>query len=83
VNPAGVVIAIAGTWIICQVMAGHALERLNLLQPRTTGSGGGSILPPGVPNPGSVVPGTPKNPANWWEIPFQQLPFTTGGGNSL
>jgi hypothetical protein len=61
VNPAGVVLAIAGVWVISQVFAGHALERLNILPDRkdTPKSGGGFI--PGVPDPGDLAPGGMPN----------------------
>lgn len=63
-NPAGLVIAIAGVWVVCQVMAGNALERLNLLQPKASGGG---LLPPGaVPGPDDIkpyLPGGDRNPA--------------------
>lgn len=87
-NPAGVVIAIAGTWIICQVFAGDALQRLNIVKPVTDDGGGGLIpgLPGSLPNPGDLVPGGKGNPGNWWDIPgaggnpFKNLPFTSSTG---
>jgi hypothetical protein len=67
VNPAGLVIAIIGGWIVSQVFAGNALERLNILKPD---DGNGSIIPKAIPDAVTpYVPGGPKNPAQWWQIP--------------
>lgn len=59
-NPAGVVIAIAGMWIVSQVFAGNALERLNILKPRAADT---PTVPPGlVPGITPYLPGGDKNP---------------------
>jgi hypothetical protein len=72
-NPAGVVLAIAGAWVVSQVFAGNALERLNILKPRPAGDGG--VLPPGVgPGLAPYIPGGDKNPA----VPT--FPDIFGGG---
>lgn len=31
-NPSGLVLVIFGVWVGCQVFAGHALERLNIVK---------------------------------------------------
>jgi hypothetical protein len=61
VNPAGVVLAIAGIWIVSQVFAGNALERLGILKPTPTDQGGG-IIPDIGSGLAPYVPGGPKNP---------------------
>lgn len=75
-NPAGILIAIAGAWIVSQVFAGNALERMNILKPAPTGGGGG----PGLPDVTPYVPGGPKNPPS---IDFGDLfPKGFGGGGT-
>jgi len=32
VNPAGLVVAVAGVWVICQVFGGNALVRLGIVK---------------------------------------------------
>jgi hypothetical protein len=32
VNPSGLLLVLAGTWILCQVLAGRALYRLKILE---------------------------------------------------
>lgn len=60
-NPAGIVIAIAGVWIVSQVFAGNALERLKILQPKQ--DAGGSSGLPGADKVLPYLPGGDKNPA--------------------
>lgn len=38
-NPAGLVVAIAGTWVICQVFGGNALVRLGVVKGDTVTAG--------------------------------------------
>ena len=35
-NPGGLVLVIAGVWVLTQVFGGHALERLNVVKAATT-----------------------------------------------
>jgi hypothetical protein len=35
VNPSGVVLVLAGAWVLCQVLGGNALRRLNISGPAT------------------------------------------------
>ena len=67
-NPAGIVLAIAGAWVVSQVFAGNLLQRLNIIKPAPTGTdnGGGSLLPDlGKLNPGldysKLLPGSGLN----------------------
>lgn len=56
-NAAGLVLAIAGVWVISQVFAGHALERLNIMPaPAATSSGDGGGVPDAVPGGRSNPP---------------------------
>jgi hypothetical protein len=61
VSPSGVVLMIAGVWVLSQVFAGNALTRLNILTPadpvqgfiRTpggTGAPAATTVPGGLPN---------------------------------
>lgn len=59
-NPAGILIAVAGVWVTCQVFGGNALERLGILKPDP--AGGGGIVPPIGPGLAPYIPGGPKNP---------------------
>jgi hypothetical protein len=74
VNPAGIVLGIAGVWVLCQVFGGNALGRLNIVPPDTgssTGTGLGAL--PG--EIGKGLPGGTYNPPNWWDIiPLPGLP---------
>jgi hypothetical protein len=75
VNPAGIVLGVAGVWVLCQVFGGNALTRLNIVPADSAGSSTGTGL-------GAVVDGIPKglpggqyNPPNWWDIiPLPGLP---------
>lgn len=31
-NPSGIVLFIAGTWVLCQVFGGQALQRLGIIE---------------------------------------------------
>lgn len=54
-NPGGVVLVVAGVWVLCQVLGGDALKRLGIVG-QTTDSGSSSEFP-GVPDQGySNVP---------------------------
>jgi hypothetical protein len=60
VRSGGVVLVIAGVWVLCQVLGGNALERLGIIgqaDSDTTVAGGGSIA--GVPDKG--YSGVPHN----------------------
>ena len=35
-NPGGVVLTLAGVWVLFQVLGGHALERLNIIPGSTS-----------------------------------------------
>lgn len=62
-NPAGLVLIIAGTWIVSQVFAGNALQRLNIIKPsETTGFGLPDLKIPDLPQITPYLPGGPKNP---------------------
>lgn len=53
-NASGAVVILAGVWILCQVLGGNALERLNIVT--SGGSSTSTPTPPGVtpsPSPGS------------------------------
>lgn len=63
-NPAGILLIIAGTWVVSQVFAGNALQRLNIVKPsESTG-----LLPdltwPTVPQPKQIIPYLPGGPGN-------------------
>jgi hypothetical protein len=65
VNPAGIVIAVAGVWVIAQVFAGNALERLAILKPAGDAAGGGGGAVAGAVG-GAItgaLPGGASNPA--------------------
>lgn len=74
-NPAGILIAIAGVWVVSQVFAGNALERLGILRPDTAGGSGG-VVPPIGPGLAPYVPGGDKNPVL---PPFPDLFGSVGG----
>lgn len=60
-NPAGVVLCIAGAWVLCQVLGGNALNRLGITTTSTsTGTGSGSSSG-GTGNTPQVVPSTPNS----------------------
>lgn len=59
-NPAGLVVAIAGIWVVCQVFGGNALERLGVLSPSGSGLPGPDVVGPGL---APFVPGGDRNPA--------------------
>ncbi len=69
-NPAGIVIAIAGIWVVSQVFAGNALERLNILKPSGSSGGGGVPGLPTVPGVAPNLPGGRNNPTapNWGDL---------------
>lgn len=77
-NPAGLVIAIAGVWVVCQVFGGNALERLGVLKPESAradipGAIGGSVTP--------FLPGGDRNPPS---LDFGDLfPSLGGSGKYL
>lgn len=54
-NPGGLVVAIVGVWLGCQILGGHMLERLGLV----SGSGATGAAPAVAVAPagGSPVPG--------------------------
>ena len=58
-NPAGLVLIIAGLWVTAQVTAGNALQRLNIVKPPAPDGGGSPIVPP---NLGQYAPGGSQNP---------------------
>jgi hypothetical protein len=59
VNPGGILLCVAGVWVLCQLLGGDALGRLGIYQPAdavppTGGSSGGSGLGDGAgPGQGS------------------------------
>lgn len=60
-NPAGILLVIAGTWVIAQITAGKALERMGLVKP----DDGGKLVndPAGVLGQiPPVLPGGSRNP---------------------
>lgn len=59
-NPAGLVLAIAGMWVVAQVFAGNALERLNILKPTPTDSY--DVIPDVAGGMKPYLPGGDKNP---------------------
>jgi hypothetical protein len=60
-NPAGIVIMIAGVWVISQIFAGNALQRLNIVKPEDASGG---LTLPSLPNTPVTpyLPGGSKNP---------------------
>lgn len=58
-NPGGILLCVAGVWVLCQLLGGDALARLGIYQPvndanpPTTGSSGGSGQDGGSPGQGS------------------------------
>jgi hypothetical protein len=60
VNPAGVVLAIAGAWVVAQVFAGNALERLNII--KADAGGGGVIADQIIGGARDALPGGASNP---------------------
>ncbi|WP_420118976.1 hypothetical protein [Micromonospora sp.] len=46
-RPSGLVLVIGGVWVLCQVLAGRALQRLGL----TDATGPDPFAPPGVARP--------------------------------
>lgn len=61
-SPSGVVLVIAGAWILCQVLGGNALGRLNITgqtqaQPTAPGAAGGHSGLDGGGNAGSGTGG--------------------------
>jgi hypothetical protein len=60
-NPAGIVLVVAGLWIVSQVFAGNALQRLNIVKPTTgiTSDGLQRIIPD---SPAPWLPGGSANP---------------------
>jgi hypothetical protein len=68
VNPAGIVLGVAGIWVLCQVFGGNALTRLNIVPTDTASAGSGTGL---GAVPGQIpkgLPGGQYNPPNWWDI---------------
>ncbi len=64
-NPAGILLVVAGTWVIAQVFAGDALRRLNIIPRSEDNSSPPSFDPqnpsrPGLPDP--QTPGFGRNP---------------------
>jgi len=59
-NPAGLVLMIAGAWVISQIFAGNALQRMNIIK---ASEATGSILP-SLPNTPVTpyLPGGAQNP---------------------
>lgn len=61
-KPSGVLLFIAGVWVLCQAFKGQALQRLGVIgggAPGSTssgsGSGSGGSAPPGTVGGGSVT----------------------------
>lgn len=60
VNPAGIVLVIAGMFVVSQVFAGNALQRLNIIKPsESTG-----LSLPKLPEPSQITPYLPGGPGN-------------------
>lgn len=78
-NPSGIVLMIAGVWVVSQVFAGNALGRLNILKPTAPTSGGGGLIP-GLPDPGDLIPGGRAGLPN---IDYGKLLPGSGGGGGL
>ena len=58
-NPGGIVVAVLGVWLGCQIFGGNMLERLGIIEtnatpPNYTGSGAGGV--------GGNVGGTADHP---------------------
>jgi hypothetical protein len=79
VNPAGIVIGIAGLWVVCQVFGGNALERLGVLGDAQ----GAKADVPGAIAGGAApfLPGGDRNPPalDWGSL----FPSSIGGGKYL
>lgn len=74
-NPAGLVLIIAGLWVTAQVTAGNALQRLNIVKPPAAAGGGGASIVP--PNLGQYAPGGSQNPPY---VDLNRIFGQTGGG---
>ncbi len=59
-NAAGILLCVAGTWVISQVFAGDALRRLNITpnasNPRSVDSGAGKVPDPGTGGNNKILP---------------------------
>lgn len=62
-NASGAVVILAGVWVLCQVLGGNALERLNIVTSGGSSKSAPSAPLPGqptpAPTPGQAVPGPP------------------------
>lgn len=66
-NPAGFVLIIAGIWVVSQVFAGNALQRMNIITPEEAATA--NPIDPLTP----YLPGGPQNPVlpqppNWSNV---------------
>ncbi len=61
-NAAGVVLAIAGIWVVSQVFGGNALERLNIIKPTSSAGGNASISDSIGGAAKDSIPGGKNNP---------------------
>jgi hypothetical protein len=61
-NPGGVVLAIVGVWVLCQVLGGDALNRLGITGQQQTDSGDSKEFP-NVPDHG--YNNVPHNAEGW------------------
>lgn len=52
----GVVIGLAGVWVLCQVFGGDALNRLGILSQDTGTQAPANISPDGIPNLNPKLP---------------------------
>lgn len=55
----GVLLVLAGVWVLCQVLGGNALERLGVIGQGGTDTSGGTSEFPNVPDKGYA--GVPHN----------------------
>jgi len=68
VNPGGLVVLIAGVWVVCQVFGGNALQRMKILKPSGDGSANNVIAGVIGGSVSGAIPGGPLNPVTPWGI---------------
>lgn len=52
VRSGGVLLVLAGVWVLCQVLGGDALDRLGIIGQNSSSSGGSTQEFPNVPDKG-------------------------------
>lgn len=63
-NPAGIVLIIAGTWVCAQIFAGNALERMGIVKPSDEDAPnaiGGPLTPPAGNDPNASAARNTEN----------------------